>query len=88
MSDPKQDEAVEVWLVSEMIGKEWLAGRGPDTQSAILSDLVARYLAGFPDVLRPEMMRILVELVWQLVPVNEKLQFGETGHPQNQGETR
>lgn len=58
-----------------------LAGSEPEVQSAVLADLAATYLAGVAPPLRPEMRKLLIDLVDDLVPQNERELFGEAGHP-------
>lgn len=60
-----------------------LAGEGPDVQGACLADLVATWLAGHPPVAREELLQLHVDKVRELIPVNEKIMFGERGHPQS-----
>ena len=79
----KEKEAAEkVERIARAI-KPHLAGISPEMQSAVLADLMAMYLAGHPDFVRQNLMRLFVDLVWKLMPVNEKLIFGDDGHPQN-----
>lgn len=59
----------------------FLTGRSPDMQGAILADLLATWLAGHPPWMRDEILAMHVDGVRQLVPVNERLMFGERGHP-------
>ena len=58
-------------------------GQSPDIVGAVLSDLVALLLAGHqgPGVeeLREELLRLHVETVRGLIPVNEVLLFGKKG---------
>jgi len=58
-----------------------LNGLGPDVQSAAVADLAATYLAGCAPSQRPLMRQMLIELIDQLVAPNEKLLFGDKGHP-------
>lgn len=58
-----------------------LAGSEPEVQSAVLADLAATYLAGVAPPLRPGMRKLLIDLIDELVPGNERELFGEAGHP-------
>jgi hypothetical protein len=64
---------------TEISGK--LVGLGPVAQNGILADLVARFLAGWAPQDRDDVWIAFVKLTWQLVEPNEKLMFGEAGHP-------
>ena len=61
--------------------KPLLAGKGPEAQGAALADLVATWLAGHHPDLRQEIFREWQDAVSRLVPVNEKIIFGDAGFP-------
>jgi hypothetical protein len=61
--------------------KDMLAGFPPDVQGAILADLTAIWLAGHAPSIRDELYSEHVRLIWPLVEANEKLIFGNKGHP-------
>jgi hypothetical protein len=61
--------------------KPLLAGHDPSLQGAILGDLVAIFLAGHAPALREEMLQVHIDLVRQLTELNEKIMFGDAGHP-------
>jgi hypothetical protein len=80
----KWDQAKTAELVAQMIGEEWLRGRDPQVQGAILADLVATWLAGHMmrpperddaaiNALREAMLADWLDTVRRLIPVNEKL---------------
>ncbi len=58
-----------------------LTGHPPEIQSAAIADLAALYLAGCAPSQRPVVRQLLIELIDLLVPVNERLLFGDRGHP-------
>ena len=58
-----------------------LIGKGPEVQSAVIADLAATYLASLAPPLRPGMRTMLIALIDNLVPINERAMFGEEGHP-------
>lgn len=61
-----------------------LHGRGPVIQGAVLADLVSMWLAGHPAFARNETLADWLKAVRELTPINEKMLFGEEGHPQKQ----
>ena len=68
--------AEEVLAVTERIAP-LLAGRAPEVQGAVLADLLATWLAGHQGEgaadLREELIRLHIEAVRELIPVNEAL---------------
>lgn len=60
-----------------------LKGRDPGIQGAVLADLTAIWLAGWPPAAREELLDMHVQKIRELIPVNEKIIFGEKGHPQS-----
>lgn len=46
-----------------------MRGRGPDVQGAVLAELVALYIGGHEEELRPEIRRLLFGTIDQLTPV-------------------
>jgi hypothetical protein len=89
MSDPRKqfvelmsdDQAAR--MVAQMTDrmKDMLAGFPPDVQGAILADLTAIWLAGHAPAIRRELYYEHARLIWPLVEANEKLIFGDKGHP-------
>lgn len=71
------DKAIEV---SNKIAP-MLAGLPPAVQSAIVADLAARWLAGWAPDVRQAVYQEHIALILCLVDVNEKMIFGEAGHP-------
>ena len=63
-----------------------LHGNGPDVQGAVLADLLAIYLAGFPQQARKRILEAHIFGMYPLIAVNEKILFGEAGHPYNSKE--
>jgi hypothetical protein len=59
-----------------------LKGRDPAVQGAVLADLAAIWLAGWPPAAREELLDMHVQKIRELIDVNEKIIFGEKGHPQ------
>jgi len=59
-----------------------LKGRDPGVQGAVLADLCAIWLAGWPPAAREELLNMHVQEIRELIEVNEKIIFGEKGHPQ------
>lgn len=59
-----------------------LAGRPPQAQGAILMELAATWLAGHPPAFRETSLALWVDALRGLIPVQEKILFGEKGHPQ------
>ena len=58
-----------------------LAGHSAAVQSAILADLLARWVAGWEPRARRAALVMHVDLVRRLVEPNERALFGEAGHP-------
>jgi hypothetical protein len=58
-----------------------LYGQSPMMQAAILADLVAMLLIGFPNFKRDEVFTEFCKLVTDLVPINVGLRYGIEGHP-------
>jgi len=58
-----------------------LGGRNPAVQSAVLADLLAIWLIGFPKQEREHHLQDICTLIRNLIPVNETEYFGEAGHP-------
>lgn len=78
--------------VNDLTEKIWpnvaplLAGKPPEVQSAVLADLTAIWLAGFPACHREVLLATFVEFVRQLTPVNERMmtgQFWPAGNPED-----
>lgn len=69
-----RDKATEVVALVKIISP-FLAGRGPEVQSAVIADLLAMFLAGHvgPDanLARAAALRGILRLVRQLIPVDE-----------------
>jgi hypothetical protein len=59
-----------------------LAGKLPEIQGAALADLTSLWLAGHHPTLREEVLKLHIEFIRQLVPVNENLIFGDAGFPE------
>lgn len=58
-----------------------LAGLSEPVQSAVIADLAARWLAGWAPSVRHERLMLLLALIGHLTEINEKIVFGEAGHP-------
>ena len=58
-----------------------LAGRNPQAQGAILLELVATFIVGNAPPVREEQLAIFVDSVRNLIPIMEKIIFGEKGWP-------
>lgn len=58
-----------------------LAGQQPETQGAVLAELLSLWIAGWAPSLREEVLMRHMEFVRNLVESSEKELFGETGHP-------
>ena len=82
---PNKSLAREASVISNKI-EPMLAGLDPRVQGAVLADLLATWLAGFPRHGRELMLQAHLEGMRPLIEVNEKIRFGEAGHPYNQGE--
>ena len=50
-----------------------LAGQHPSAQGAALADLLAMWLVAHPPQLREEMLRLHIEFVRKLIPVNARI---------------
>ena len=70
-------DAIEVSKKMERM----LHGLAPELQGAVICDLLAIWLAGHAPVLRPGMLKIHLEQLLPLIETNEKMIFGEFGHP-------
>jgi hypothetical protein len=75
-----KNKAADVVTIVDRI-KPLLAGRDPEVQAAILADLLAMFLAGCAPAFRDEVLQMHIEYVRHLTEVNEKIMFGDTGHP-------
>lgn len=60
-----------------------LKGHDPGMQGAVLADLAAIWFAGWPPAAREELLQMHMQKIRELIPVNEKVIFGEKGHPQS-----
>jgi hypothetical protein len=60
-----------------------LKGHDPSLQGAVLADLAAIWLAGWPPAAREALLEIHVQKIRELIEVNEKIIFGGKGHPQS-----
>jgi len=58
-----------------------LHGLGPEVQGAILADLVSMWMAGHAPHVREEVLATWLVTMRLLVEPNEKIVFGEGGHP-------
>lgn len=58
-----------------------LAHQGPETQGAVLVDLVAIWLAGHHPAVRDETLSTFLDTLTKLIVVNEKIMFGDGGFP-------
>lgn len=68
----QQLRALEVTHLVEQI-KPILAGKHPGIQGAVLADCLAIWLAGHPKELRDDLLKMHLEKVAELVPVNAKI---------------
>jgi hypothetical protein len=59
-----------------------LKGYPPELQGAVLADLLSIWLAGHAPIVREEILQLHIAHVRELIEINEKLVFGEQGHPQ------
>jgi hypothetical protein len=64
--------------------KPLLAGHPPEVQGAVLADLLAIWLVGHAPALREQMLALHIEMVRELIEPNEKIMFGDVGHPAGQ----
>lgn len=62
-----------------------LCGHHPLEQSAALAELLAQWLAGWPDFVRDDMLEEHMDYVRYMVGPAEKLLYCGKGHPQNKG---
>jgi hypothetical protein len=62
--------------------KPILAGQEAAIQSAILADLLAIWLAGHAPQMRDEILVAHIALVRELIGPNERIMFGDEGHPE------
>jgi len=88
MSDtptPKHDPFLHDFIVERI--HPILEGRGPEAQGAILAELLATWIAGHHPKVRDKVLRLHVRFVRELVPVMEKIRFGDRGFPAD-GEPR
>lgn len=73
-------------LVEELVReiKPILGGHDPEIQSAVLTDLLAIFLAGFPAEMRETLLTMMSDTARELVPVNLAIFHGgeddEGGH--------
>ena len=72
------EQSEEVLAIVEQI-RPLLAGHGPETQGAVVGNLVAIWIAGFPDAeLRKDATHILMDLINELIPVHAKWMHNTT----------
>lgn len=74
-----QESELVLQLVDKI--KPILRGHDPSVQGCALCELLSLWLAGHAPDLRDEVLRIHLEQLNELVKLNEKLLFGERGHP-------
>lgn len=77
-----EEKVAEVDAIVEEV-RPFLAKRDPHVMSAVLADLLAMWLVGWPNFAREDVLADHLDLVRQLIPPNERALFGEAGHPQN-----
>lgn len=78
----KYEAAHEVERIVEQCRHE-LAGHPPEIQGAALADLLAIWLAGHPPPMREELLRVHIDMMCQLIPVNEEMIAKRTGRGSN-----
>ena len=61
--------------------KPILKGEEPGVQGAVLAELLSLWLAGWAPQLRKEVLDFHLEEVRELTKLNEKILFGDAGHP-------
>ena len=79
MEDPQASDDPLRKLTDDI--SKLLAGRAPAVQGAIIADVLAIYLAGFDAPgnaaatreRREEVLGLLCETVWELVPINARI---------------
>jgi hypothetical protein len=85
MNDEQAIKAIAVMMLLKPVMEKHihplLKGHGPEVQSAAIADLAALYLAGCAPSQRPMFRQMLIELMDDLVAPNERLLFGDRGHP-------
>jgi len=75
--------------VEEIVAKiaTMFAGTPPEVVGAVLADLLARFIAGHAPDIREEVLALHIEFMRPLIEVNEKIAFGDAGHPGRQWST-
>ena len=58
-----------------------LKGKDPDIQGAVLSELLALFIAGHHPQLRDHAMRAIIACTLDLVRVNDEMLYGPKGFP-------
>ena len=58
-----------------------LAGHHVGIQAAVLADLLALWLVGWAPQKRMQALKTHLDVVWPLVKMNDKIMYGERGHP-------
>ena len=61
--------------------KPILAGHDPSIQSTVLADLLSMWVVGHAPPLREPLLTLHMTLVHHLITVNDKILFGDKGHP-------
>lgn len=73
-------DAKEVLKIVERV-RPILANKDPNLIGATLCELVSMFIAGHSPFAREELLRMHMEFVQQLIPINEHHLFGDAGHP-------
>lgn len=73
--------AIELSREISLALQPMLKGHPPELQGAVLADLASIWLAGHPPFVRETILKMHVREIRKLIPVNEKIIFGEKGHP-------
>lgn len=79
---PTDDDTLDGFAVLAKRLREALAGKDPEIQGAALADMVSMWVAGHPPFVREQVLESWLEVMRRLIEVNDKIMFGDKGHPQ------
>jgi hypothetical protein len=77
----KLDEMSEQAAALVVQIRKLLAGQPPQVQGVVIADLSSMWIAGWNPKIRDDIMERHFDLVRDLMPVNEKIMFGDAGFP-------
>jgi len=89
MTESETSKSENARLAEDIVDdiKPILAGHPPDVQGAVIADLLAIFLIGYPPQMREEVLEFHIDAVRELIDVEDALAFGPAGHPDKEPKT-